>query len=126
MPSVNPQRDATRPDVVHLSVENKDGHVVVTPSDKDRFVLKMQMAVRACQFAHGIELFEQRLKVLLGRLAEWLSKHEHSGAAWLTIRDAQWVFVVVRKHVEYTASSKTHCRRWNWRSPATPILRAFR
>lgn len=101
MPSCNPP-GATRPDIVHLNMTNEDGQVVVTPSNQDRFVLKMEKAVRACQVVQSAEVFEKRFRVMLGRLGEWLSNHRDSAAsAWLTMRDGQWSFVVMRKQVAY-------------------------
>ena len=89
------------PDVVQLDIRKEKGTVVVTPTDQDRFVLKMDKAVAACQMFVTAERFRKLFTVLLNRLGEWVSKLPEAESAWITMRDGQLLFLVMRKSVAY-------------------------
>jgi len=94
-------KEASRPDVVHLDIRGKGKSVVVTPDDQDRFMLKVEKAIGACQLLMTIEAGMQRFSLLLKRLGEWVSKRTDSESAWLSLRDGQMLFLVVRKSASY-------------------------
>jgi hypothetical protein len=80
----------------------KDGNIVVTPQDQDRFVIRVGRAIAILQQAAEAEKFRAQFNLLLRMLAEWLKEHQDEIAkAYLTDRDGALAFVVVRKSCEY-------------------------
>lgn len=88
--------------VSYLKYEDRDGSVVVTPDDEDRFMITVEAAIRACQAYHQQAVFRMQFKQTLQKVAEWLRAHEsHVGQAYVTVRDAGLLFLVVRKQPQY-------------------------
>ena len=86
----------TRPAVIELHFENKDGQVRVVPSDSDIMVVPVEMAVEACRAFNKQIVFKNQFDLLNHRLAEWLDLRTDSiSAAYLTPRDAGLLFLVV-------------------------------
>ena len=90
---------ATSP--VQLDWAEKDGLVVVTPSDGDRFGIKVQRAIEILQQAARAEEFGHQFNLLLRVLAEWLKGRTDVDRAYLTQRDGALAFVVIRSSCEY-------------------------
>lgn len=78
---------------------NKNGSVVVTPADQDRFIVTVQEAVVACRDAKEIlEYRRQLVDRLVPTLKSWLeARRPKVRKAFLTIRDSGLLFLVVRK-----------------------------
>ena len=93
--------DTTSSSVVRLRWDMKDGLVVVTPQDEDRFSIKVGRAIEILQQANRADEFKQQFKILLRVLAEWLKDQVDVGRAYLTHRDGALAFVVIRKSREY-------------------------
>jgi hypothetical protein len=85
---------STKSGVVQLDMRtNPNGSVTITPADENRFALRL--------FVDEMH-FRKRLDMVLGHLGAWVLSHAGKlRSAWLTVRDRQFLFVVVRSQVEY-------------------------
>ena len=81
----------------------KDGTVVVTLEDQDRFVITVQEAVAACRGAKEVlEYRRQFVDGLVPTLKKWLeARKKKVRTAYLTVRDGGILFLVVRKDAAY-------------------------
>lgn len=94
--------DTTSPSsVVRLRWDMKDGLVVVTPQDEERFCIKVHRAIEILQKADRAEEFTRQFSLLLRLLAEWLKDRADIERAYLTHRDGALAFVVIRKSCQY-------------------------
>jgi hypothetical protein len=84
----------------------RDGSIVVTPEDQDRFVMSMQEAVVACKDASQVLRYSRQFSQgLLPKLTTWLQDRRASvRKAFLTVRDGGLLLVVVRKESVYDAA----------------------
>ena len=81
-----------------------DRLVVVETEDEDRFLLTVQAVVRACKAHDQIALVGSQLRKLLKRLGEWVeTNHEDIQEAYLTTRDSDLLFLIVRKSKPFNA-----------------------
>ena len=87
--------------VVQLDWSEKDGVVVVTAKDQDRFCIKVHKAIEILQQASRAEEFTRQFNLLLRTLASWLNGRDDVTRAYLTHRDGALAFVVVRTAVAY-------------------------
>jgi hypothetical protein len=72
--------------------------VQVCARDQQRFEMQVVRAIQILQLANHADL---QLKLLLSRLGAWLSAHSDSvEAAFLTIRDSRFAFIIVSKIAE--------------------------
>jgi hypothetical protein len=94
---------STKSGVVQLDMRtNPNGSVTITPADENRFALRMDDAIKACRLFVDEMHFRKRLDMVLGHLGAWVLSHAGKlRSAWLTVRDRQFLFVVVRSQVEY-------------------------
>ncbi len=88
---------------VQLHFTNADGHVTVTPSNEDRFTIKVERAIELLQQSSRREEFERQFKLLLKVLGEWLENSSEIKQAFLTLRDGGICLVVVRENAPYDA-----------------------
>jgi len=86
---------------VQLDWAMKDGLVIVTPRDQDRFIFIVRRAIEILQQAEQAEKFERQFNMLLRVLAEWLKDRTDIRRAFLTDRDGALAFVVVRNSCTY-------------------------
>ena len=86
---------------VQLRWDMKDGLVVVTPEDQDRFVIKLRRAIEMLQQGDHADKFSHQFSLLLRLLAEWLTDRSDIERAFLTYRDGSLSFVVVRSLCKY-------------------------
>ena len=93
--------DTTSSSVVQLRWDMKDGLVVVTPQDEDRFCIKVGRAIEILQQAGHAEEFKRQFNLLLRVLAEWLKDRDDIKRAYLTHRDGALAFVVIRESPQY-------------------------
>ncbi|HVA50777.1 MAG TPA: hypothetical protein VNH11_30815 [Pirellulales bacterium] len=90
------------PAVMQLKWEQRDGNLVVTPNDQDRFMVKIGKAIEILRQNQHYEQFSKQFSVLVKRLACWLEEHGESwDRAFLTARESTLRFIVVRKQVEF-------------------------
>lgn len=81
---------------------DEGSQVIVTPQDEDRFLLSVQEAAEACRAGNKAILFKRQFGRLLKRLALWLGQYEEGvSRAFVTIRDAGLLFLVVQKTKAY-------------------------
>lgn len=93
---------STAQKITQLRYEDRDGMVVVTPEDEDRFAITVEAAIQACQVFREQALFRLQFKQTLQKVAEWLNDHADDVAqAYLTVRDAGLLFLVARKSNRY-------------------------
>jgi len=93
---------ATRPNILHLDYQQRDGTVVVVPADEDRFALTVEEAVKACRAYEQASAFRHQFQILLRELADWIGQHRNQVAeAYVTVRDAGLLFLVVKKSPEH-------------------------
>lgn len=86
--------------VMQLTWKQRDGSLVVTPSDQDRFMVKIGKAIEILRLHQRAEQFSSQFNLLLKRLAQWLE--ERAGTwerAFLTAGESTLRFIVVRKQV---------------------------
>lgn len=87
---------------IQLKFEDAGRRVVVTPDDNDRYLLTVEQAILACNLMERVSGFQPRFEKMLSRLAAWLSDSRGAvDSAYVTIRDAGLLFLVVRKNTEY-------------------------
>lgn len=79
----------------------KDGNIVVTPRDQDRFVIRVKRAIAILQQAAEAEKFGFQFNLLLRMLAQWLKDRNEIAKAYLTDRDGALAFVLVRNACQY-------------------------
>jgi hypothetical protein len=90
--------DSATRNVTQLRFEDKDGLVVVTPEDEDRFSITVEAAIRACQVDQKDAIFRFQFKRMLNQLAAWLTaRSEHVAKAFVSVREVGLLFLVVRK-----------------------------
>jgi len=100
--SLSPMSQVTRPNILHLDCRQRDGTVVVTPADQDRFALTVEEAVKACRAYEQASAFRHQFQILLRMLADWIGQHRDQVAeAYVTVRDAGLLFLVVKKVPQY-------------------------
>lgn len=87
-----------------LRYEDRDGIVVVTSDDEDRFAITVKEAIHACRVYQREEIFAHQFNILLKRLAIWLrTRQDEVADAFVTVRDNGLLFLVVRKSPHYDA-----------------------
>jgi hypothetical protein len=90
------------PVVMQLTWEHKDGNIVVTPSNQDRFLIKIGRAIEILRQHQRQQQFEKQFDLLLKELASWLEKHEGRWSrAFLTAGESTLRFIVVRGQVKF-------------------------
>jgi hypothetical protein len=89
--------------ILHLRYQERDGTLVVEPEDEDRFTITVEAAIKACRvFLEQARMFQSQFNHLHKRLATWLKQHnENVNRAYLTVRDADLLFLVVRDSRRY-------------------------
>lgn len=92
----------TKTEYIRLDYHGEGQKVIVTPQNQDRFMLSVREAAIACQMADDSNSFIQQFKELLENLASWLKRHGSKvERAFVTIRDAGFVFLVVQRNKSY-------------------------
>lgn len=92
----------SRSAVMQLTWEHRDGDLLVTPSDQDRFLVKIGKAIEILRQNQHQEQFSNQCSLLVKRLAAWLD--EHAGKwrrAFLTAGESTLRFIVVRKQSRF-------------------------
>ncbi len=93
--------DARRSPIV-LRWEEGARSVSVNPKDQDHFTVTVEEAIKACKARDTFSSFQVLFKRLLIRLKMWTNEHSSKiKLAYLTVRDASLLFVVITKLVEY-------------------------
>ncbi len=99
----------TSQEPIWLDWVNHERPVVVSPSNQDKFVLKMRDAVEACiaydpmrKTENAIDEITAAILGLLELLGKWSEDHHGSITnAFLTLRDGRLLFLVVMRETEY-------------------------
>lgn len=87
---------------IQLLWHQKDGVIVVTPSDQDRFLVKVGKAIELLRQDKRRELFEKQFDLLVRQLAAWLERHSQKvDHAFLTAGESVLRFIVVRKETRF-------------------------
>jgi hypothetical protein len=87
---------------IQLKWEQKDGTIVVTPNDQDRYLVKVGKAIEILRQHEREQQFGRQFSVLNKRLAAWLEEHSDKCArAFLTAGESTLRFIVVRKEVRF-------------------------
>jgi hypothetical protein len=88
--------------VIQLTWQQRDGDLVVTPSDQDRFMVKVGRAIEILRLRKREEQFSNQFNLLIKRLACWLENHTGIwDRAFLTAGESVLRFIVVRKQVRF-------------------------
>ena len=88
--------------VIHLKWHHGENRVLVEPEDEDRFLTTVQDIITACGVSREMLVFKKQFDALLRRLAEWVEEHqERIRDAYITVRDAGLMFLVVQTGREY-------------------------
>jgi len=96
--------DATtsRPPVIELHFEDKEGKVRIVPPDRDLMTIPVAMAIEACRAFNQQIVFKDQFDMLVDYLGRWIDQHREQVAdAYLTVRDAGLLFLVVRRATSY-------------------------
>ncbi len=68
-------------------------------------VMPVKMAIEACRAFNNQIIFKDQFDSLVNRLGKWTTEHENDlAAAYLTLRDAGLLFLVVLSGKEFNAS----------------------
>ena len=87
---------------LQLNYKAKGQTVVITPEDEDRFCVTVQEAIRACSAGQSYVVFDKQFRKLTEKIASWLkSNSKDIYKAYLTVRDSDILFFIVRKSVAY-------------------------
>jgi hypothetical protein len=92
---------ASKIPILQLDWKDRDGDVTVTPHDESRFVVKVHQAIEACRATKQAEQFEAQLKLLLEEIGKWLQVQERIDSAYLTLREGNFLFLVIRRDPGY-------------------------
>ena len=92
---------AQRTSIILLD-ENAAGDVFVIPKDRDKFILTVEEAVRACRASAESIRFSDQFQSLLDKLAVWLHSHrERIKSAHLTIRESDILLLVMQRQTRF-------------------------
>lgn len=94
-------QEKTSVSLFQLHWQQREGVIVVTPSDQDRFVVKVGKAIELLRQHDRQENFKSQFNLLIKELASWLGKHSGRWErAFLTAGENTLRFIVVRKQVK--------------------------
>lgn len=86
---------------IQLHYRQKNSGVMVTPHERDRFVVTVQEAINACSSAEQTCRYVRQFDGLLTKLETWLKQNQAKvERAFLTVREGGLLFLVVRREVE--------------------------
>lgn len=88
----------TEPLRIWLDHKDHEGKIVVTPSDGDRFVVKIGKAIELLRQRDRTQ-FDDQFKLLMRQLGAWLKEHKNWSRALITGGEGVLRFIVVRKDV---------------------------
>jgi hypothetical protein len=98
-------RGAAAPPIIELHCEDREGRVRVVLPDRHVMVMPIEAAVQACGAFKDQIVFSGQFQLLLDRLAGWIQQRRPIiESAYLTVRDAGLLFVVVRKDHSYDSA----------------------
>lgn len=86
---------------VQLDWAKRDGVIVVTPRDQDRFTIRIESAIETLVINEGANRFRKQMDLLFRNLANWLSARPDVMKAYVTIRDGELAFVVMHNSSTY-------------------------
>jgi hypothetical protein len=82
--------------------EDRYENVYVIPKDRDKFILTVEEAVRACRAQANQAAFQCQFRDLLDELTDWVkARRARMQAAHLMIRDSGMLLVVMQKGKEF-------------------------
>jgi len=86
---------------IRLNWANQNGDILVTPSDENRFCVKVGKAIEILRQHDRESQFGKQFSVLVKRLAEWINDNGRGSRAFLTAGEGVLRFVVMRNEVRY-------------------------
>jgi hypothetical protein len=90
---------------IHLHHADDVEGVIVTTADDQTFMLPLDAVIRACGSVENVLQFTKQFQKLLVRLTKWLKKNlDDVDEAYVTIRDAGLLFLLVRKSKRFNES----------------------
>jgi hypothetical protein len=102
----------TETDLKALQLNHEDASriICVTPSDEDRFTIRVDQAIEILK--EGIrrddietKKFASQFRILLRSLGQWIEKNKSKvNRAYLTIREHTFSFVVIRTETKYDSA----------------------
>lgn len=95
---------ATKSSPIFLSYNDPHRDVVIEGSNEDRYVMKVEQAIRACRIFDQREVlkFDRQFRKLDERLERWVKDHDDKiEKALLTIRDRGLLFLVCQRTPEF-------------------------
>lgn len=88
--------------VMQLTWTQRDGNLVVTPSDQDRFMVKVGKAIEILRQYQREDQFANQFNLLVKRLAAWLDQHAGRWQrAFLTAGESALRFIVMRRQARF-------------------------
>jgi len=92
----------SRPSVIELHFENREGIIRVVPPSRDLMIIPVEMAIEACRAYRQQIVFKGQFDMLVDFLGRWIGgRPEQISDAYLTIRDAGLLFLVVHRATSY-------------------------
>ena len=90
---------------VQLNLSVDAAGVVVTPADGDRYALPMEVAMRGCQLASKLLVFQQQFRDLLSELSDWIDERSSAiDKAFVTSKGDGFLFLVIRRDKAFNRS----------------------
>jgi hypothetical protein len=91
---------------IRLQWSQKENSALIEPDDKDRYMMTIGEIIQACAVYQklGFREFADRFKSLADTLGKWAHERRAKfSKAFLTIRDTNFLFLLVTKSQEYDA-----------------------
>jgi hypothetical protein len=87
---------------IQLLYQEKNNFITVIPEDEELFYLTVDKAIQACRAYNYTSAFSNQFQKLLDKLAQWIHVNKNEiESAFLTVRDAGLLFLVVRNSKKY-------------------------
>jgi hypothetical protein len=89
-------------EVVRLKWSQKDRAVLIEGEEEDRFFMKVQEVIQACNLHQVANEFESQFANLKNLLGNWIQGRKSLfHKAFITVRDGRILFLVISKDIEY-------------------------
>lgn len=113
-------------DPVRLKWSEQNRTVMFEPEDQDRFTMKVEEVIQACNIHQQRKEFESQFDDLKNILGNWIhARKDKITKAFVTIRDTRILFLVVTKNVEYDSNLEDELAELDWGIAHTPLLSAI-
>ena len=111
---------------IRLKWSEKDRTVLFEPADEDRFTMKVEAVIQACNIHQQKDEFESQFDDLKNILGNWVHKRKDKIAkAFVTIRDTRILFLAITENVEYDGELEDDLTSLDWDIANTQLFSAI-